>query len=238
MVQAYLEPNIEKSEDKFSWGELDLTVLRDYTKAKFGWSQSKLDEIMKPVLKVMQDRQTQRSIQDYFKRKIEFQSLDDQMSKRVKAAVQKMGPDGPLPEQSASEKPKSKVRKRKNSTAAKIKDADKNVEAADNAVAKITKPKAKQKKVANDELVSSKIVKVKSVNEEEAKAVCDMKIVKSDRFQETIPQREKEKQSLLQNKMKAIEIFRKTKLDPKSLAKKRRVNLPKEKADLSESDSD
>lgn len=113
MVQAYLEPNIEKSEDKFSWGELDLTVLRDYTKAKFGWSQSKLDEIMKPVLKVMQDRQTQRSIQDYFKRKIEFQSLDDQMSKRVKAAVQKMGPDGPLPEQSASEKPKSKVRKRK-----------------------------------------------------------------------------------------------------------------------------
>lgn len=204
VVQAYLEPNIEKSEDKFTWGELDITILRDYTKAKFGWSQNKLDEIIKPVLKRMQDRKTQRSVQDFFKRKVEFQSLEEQMSKRVKAAVQKMGPEGPLaleiekPTESDKPAPKRKATKKDTS----------------NSKSKAGPSAAKQRKNCEEAVLLNQGVKVVT-QVKDGKSEFEIKIPKSDRFQELIPQREKDKRSLLENKMKAIELFRKTQLDKK-----------------------
>lgn len=227
VVQAYLEPNIEKSEDKFTWGELDITILRDYTKAKFGWSQNKLDEIIKPVLKRMQDRKTQRSVQDFFKRKVEFQSLEEQMSKRVKAAVQKMGPEGALaleiekPTESDKPAPKRK---------ATIKDMS-------NSKSKAGPSAAKQRKNCEEAVLLNQGVKVVT-QVKDGKSEFEIKIPKSDRFQELIPQREKDKRSLLENKMKAIELFRKTQLDKKRKSFKRKALKPKEKAELSESDSD
>ena len=225
MVQAYLEPNIEKSEDKFTWGELDVTILRDYTKAKFGWSQNKLDEILKPVLKRMKDRKTQRSVQDFFKRKVEFQSLEEQMSKRVKAAVQRMGPEGPLhgEDEKNEESNKPAATKRK---------ATKNKRTS-----KAGPSAAKQRKNDEQSALINQGVKVVS-QVKDGKSEFEIKIPKSDRFQEIIPQREKEQKSLLENKMKAIELFRKTKLDQKRKHVKRKALQPKEKADLSESDSD
>lgn len=222
VVQAYLEPNIERSEEKFTWGEIDITILRDYTKSKFGWSQHKLDEIIKPVLKRMLERKTQRTVHDYFKRKIDFQSLEEQMSKRVKAAVQKMGPETPM--QETNEKEVTKAKKRK---------AGKNKNVDD--CAKAGPSKAKQSK--NEDITEiEQVVRSSFINNTENKF--DIKIPKSDRVQEIIPQRERDKQHLLENKLKAIEVFRKTKIDCKKKTTKRKLPVPKEEAELSESDSD
>lgn len=232
VVQAYLEPHIEKSEDKFTWGELEITVLRDYTKAKFGWSQNKLDEIIKPVLKRVVDRKSQRSIQDYFKRTIDFQNLEDQMSKRVKAAVHKMEPGRPIQDNIADEdmpENESKPgRKRKMSKKAVKGGKDPDISL-----------KSKGIKTAEDKVLDKHSVKVVSQFMQDGQSNIEIIIPKSDRVQEIIPQREKEKQNLLQNKLKAIELFRKTKLDRQKKTTKRKVNVPKEKAELSESsDSD
>ncbi|KOB67908.1 DNA-repair protein complementing XP-G cells [Operophtera brumata] len=218
VVQAYLEPNIEQSEDKFSWGELDITVLRDYTKAKFGWSQNKLDEIIKPVLKRMVERKSQKSMQDYFKKKINFQSLEDQMSKRVKAAVQRMGPELPIEEaQSIASETKHKAKRKINKGKESV----------------VGPSKAKNKRTDDSVL---KTLSVKVVSEvKDGKSEFDIKINKTDRFQEIIPQREKDKQSLFQNKMKAIELFRRTNIDKRKKITKRKPLLPKDRAELSES---
>lgn len=204
---------------------MDITVLRDYTKNKFGWSQHKLDEIINPVIKRLIDRKSQRSVQDYFKRKIEFQSLEDQMSKRVKAAVQRMDPNTPIDQQIATaEQPKSSKtgRKRKTNKDTKV--------GTDNAgPSQIKKNKLSEETVLNDPSVKV----VSQTND--GKSNIEIQIPKSDRVQEFIPQREKDKLNLLQNKMKAIEVFRKTKLDKKKKTTKRRAILPKEKAELSES---
>lgn len=226
VVQAYLEPNIEKSEDKFTWGEVDITILRDYTKAKFGWSQNKLDEIIKPVLKRIKDRKTQRSVQDFFKRKVEFGSLEEQMSKRVKAAVQKMGPEGP---------PVTENEKTEDSTKPAIK--RKAVSSGTKGASKAGTSTAKKRKNLEENVLINQGVKVVS-HVKDGKSEFEIKIPKSDRFQEMIPQREKDKKSLLENKMKAIELFRKTKIDQKKKHFKRKALQPKEKAELSESDSD
>ncbi|XP_046961332.1 DNA excision repair protein ERCC-5 isoform X2 [Vanessa cardui] len=216
VVQAYLEPNVEKSEDKFTWGEIDITILRDYTKAKFGWSQNKLDEIIKPVLKRLVERKTQKTVHDYFKRKIDVETLEDQMSKRVKAAVQKMAPCPVINEETENNVTLKRKGKKSSNTNASS--------------------KAKRSK-GGDELKNiHEIVKASTSNVTENKI--DVIVPKTDRYQEIIPQRERDKQSLLQNKMKAIELFRKTKIDKRKKTTRRKLPVPKEKAELSESDSD
>lgn len=215
-----MEPNIERSEEKFTWGKIDITILRDYTKSKFGWSQNKLDEIIKPVLKRMVDRKSQKSVYDYYKRKVEFQSLEDQMSKRVKAAVQKMGPEMPLDKTNETEVVKiTKKRTAKTKT-------------NDSKAGPSNPKRSKNEELKEiDHIVNSSAVK-------SIESTLDIKIPKSDRVQEIIPQREKDKQHLLENKLKAIELFRKTKIDRKKKTTKRKLPVPKDKANLSESDSD
>lgn len=226
VVQAYLEPNVEKSNEKFTWGELDITILRDYTKEKFGWSQNKLDEIIKPVLKRMQEKKLQRSVEDYFKKNVNLQSLEDQMSKRVKAAVQKMGPNilNTLEDLIPSTQVQATIAKKRK----KIK----------NESNKSGPTQPKLKKNLEEKLLISQGVKVISETSEGRTKRIEIQIPKTDRVQEIIPQREKEKQSLLQNKLKAIEIFRKTKIDRKKKAFKKKVILPKNDAELSETDSE
>lgn len=203
--------------------------MRDYTKAKFGWSQNKLDEIIKPVLKRVVDRKSQRSLQDYFKRKIDFQNLDDHMSKRVKAAVEKMGPERLIEENVCDvnePENKSKPAKKRKVTKKAVKGKDLEIPGPS---------KSNMQKTAEDKVLDEHSVKVVSQFIQDGKSEIDIIIPKSNRVQEIIPQREKEKQNLLQNKLKAIEVFRKTKIDRQKKTTKRKINLPKEKAELSES---
>ncbi|XP_041979248.1 DNA excision repair protein ERCC-5 homolog isoform X2 [Aricia agestis] len=233
VVQAYLEPNVEKSEENFTWGNIDVTVLRDYTKAKFGWSQNKLDEIIKPVLKRIQDRKNQKLVQDYFKRKTDFQSLEDQMSKRVKAAVQRIAPHTSSPniEQTTNKKnvQPTKIRKRKLPASKTTCDSAENTNIDDI----VPSTSSKRPKDVDNINTITEVVKTEELHEKSAKF--SINITKSQRVQEIIPQREKDKQSMLQNKLKAIEMFRKTKIDRKTKTSKRKLPKPKEDAELSES---
>lgn len=177
----------------------------------------------------MVDRRSQRSLQDYFKRKIVFQNLEDQMSKRVKAAVQKMDPERPIQENIGDEdmpENESKPTKKRKVTKKAIKGRDSDIPGPS---------KSKVKKTAEDKVLNDHSVKVVSQFMQDGQSNIEIIIPKSDRVQEIIPQREKEKLNLLQNKLKAIELFRKTKIDRQKKTSKRKVNLPKEKAELSES---
>lgn len=221
VVQAYFEPNVDTIKNSFTWGELNITVLRDYTKAKFGWSQNKLDEIIQPVMRRLLERKKQSFLHDYFKRKgSQSLGLEEHMSKRVKAAVHKMGPELEMGDNKDISKVKPK-RKRKNVS-------KKGKQIIDEAVVTNTEQEEKKarlitKKVKQPEVIDSKI---------------EIKVPKLNRYQEIIPQREKNREHLLQNRMKAIEVFRKTNIDKKRVKTKRKAILPKEDAGLSESDSD
>ncbi|GBP20580.1 DNA repair protein complementing XP-G cells homolog [Eumeta japonica] len=233
VVQAYLEPNVEKSEESFTWGQPDMTILCDYAKSKFGWSQNKFEEIIKPVVKRMQDRKTQRTVYDYFKRKIEFQSLEEHMSKRVRAAVNKMDPDKLVnedfdPNQKTASDKKRKTKKTKKKGL---------LESSDAAVNATTDNSTKEGKKNTAENIHN-LVKIETISKTTDTSNIEIQIPKLNRHQEIIPQREKDMENILKNKLKAIELFRKSKIDKKT-KRKRKIILPKEKAELSESsDSD
>lgn len=166
------------------------------------------------------------------------------MSKRVKAAVQRMDPNAPPEILNVEEKAK-KPRKRKappkevaktvgNELDDKEKEGVLNLQLIDQEAG----PSLNSKRKKISDILPNSVVKVASIDTKEAKAPINIKVSKTNRYQEIIPQREKDKQSLLQNKLKAIEVFRKTKMDPRIHSRKRRALTPKADAGLSESDSD
>ncbi|XP_018567912.1 DNA repair protein complementing XP-G cells homolog [Anoplophora glabripennis] len=93
VVHAYLEPTVETSREKFSWSKPDFVGLTDFAKEKFGWSHKKTEEILKPVVKKVEENQAQKSIKDYFKTVYKADSTDaqNQMSKRVQSAIKRIG---------------------------------------------------------------------------------------------------------------------------------------------------
>ena len=70
VYNAYLDPMVDNSKEKFTWGVPDLDMLRKYAFQKFNWSAEKVDSILLPVMKRVNDTSIQTRINDYFKRKV------------------------------------------------------------------------------------------------------------------------------------------------------------------------
>uniref|UniRef100_A0A8D8A055 DNA repair protein complementing XP-G cells n=1 Tax=Culex pipiens TaxID=7175 RepID=A0A8D8A055_CULPI len=111
IVEAYLYPTVDGNKDAFSWGYPDAESLRDFAKQKFGWPQTKTDDILLPVLKRLDERKSQSSIKNYFKVQSAVAHNQVKVSKRVQQAVDVMA-GKEVVEQVNSPKKKA-VRKRK-----------------------------------------------------------------------------------------------------------------------------
>uniref|UniRef100_A0A182K3J7 Uncharacterized protein n=1 Tax=Anopheles christyi TaxID=43041 RepID=A0A182K3J7_9DIPT len=90
VVEAYLQPTVDYSEEEFSWGYPDADRLRDYAREKFGWNQTKTNDILLPVLKRLDERKSQSSIKNYFKVQSAVGHNRLKVSKRVQHAVDTM----------------------------------------------------------------------------------------------------------------------------------------------------
>lgn len=241
VVQAYLEPTVETSREAFSWAKPDVVGLIDFAKEKFGWSKTKSEEILNPVLKRLNETRIQTSIKDYFKTSFKrVAELEKPMSKRVKQAIDKIGKesrDSPdeqeralvskgktkkqrQPKKTANVKSKQKTKKQKVDDS----DSDEDIQ-----VLKQTKVKSKKKLEDMKEEIKNEI-------EEAARKA---RIAPNPHKREVILQKEKDKTQLLKAKLKAIEVFRKSKQGPGYVKKKSKiVRQPKEDAELSESSSE
>uniref|UniRef100_A0A182WG84 XPG-I domain-containing protein n=1 Tax=Anopheles minimus TaxID=112268 RepID=A0A182WG84_9DIPT len=90
VVEAYLQPTVDFSEEEFTWGYPDAERLRDYARQKFGWTQTKTNDILLPVLKRLDERKSQSSIKNYFKVQSAIGQSRLKVSKRVQHAVDTM----------------------------------------------------------------------------------------------------------------------------------------------------
>ncbi|ERS99955.1 hypothetical protein HMPREF1624_03324 [Sporothrix schenckii ATCC 58251] len=69
VVDAYLHPEVDHSAEPFQWGVPDLDGLRSFLMATIGWSQERTDEVLVPVIRDMNRRETegtQSNITRYF----------------------------------------------------------------------------------------------------------------------------------------------------------------------------
>lgn len=114
VVQAYLDPTVDKSEETFAWAKPDIEGLIEFARRKFGWTPLKSKEILSPVIKRMEENQSQRSIRDYFhtKNKLLSEVSEGKMSERVRKAVKRIANEK-VDSSDEEGKPKKMPRKRK-----------------------------------------------------------------------------------------------------------------------------
>jgi len=97
---AYLKPEVDRSTEPFQWGVPNLEGLRQFLMTTIGWSQEKTDEVLVPVIKDMNRRDTegtQSNITQYFDGAVGVGARDNfaprqrgKGSKRMADAVSKL----------------------------------------------------------------------------------------------------------------------------------------------------
>ncbi|PPD79986.1 hypothetical protein GOBAR_DD23080 [Gossypium barbadense] len=84
VISAYSLPQVDKSTEPFTWGRPDLFVLRKLCWEKFGWGSQKSDELLLPVLREYEKRETQLRMEAFYTFNERFAKI---RSKRIKKAV-------------------------------------------------------------------------------------------------------------------------------------------------------
>ncbi|XP_010555901.1 PREDICTED: DNA repair protein UVH3 isoform X2 [Tarenaya hassleriana] len=84
VISAYVDPQVDQSTDPFSWGKPDLSVLQKLCWEKFGWNSNKTDDLLLPVLKEYEKRETQLRMEAFYSFSERFAKI---RSKRIKKAV-------------------------------------------------------------------------------------------------------------------------------------------------------
>ncbi|KAI0015860.1 PIN domain-like protein [Xylariomycetidae sp. FL0641] len=130
VYDAYLHPEVDSTPDQFQWGVPDVEGLRQFLMATIGWSQDRTDEVLVPVIRDMNRRDTegtQSNITRFFEGGVGVGAKEAfaprqkvQGSKRMNAAVNKLRANAvveSLPVEAAVEDdtlaPPSSKRKRK-----------------------------------------------------------------------------------------------------------------------------
>lgn len=88
VISAYLNPQVDRSTETFSWGKPDRLVLRTLCWEKFGWDGKKTDDVLLPVLKEYEKRETQLRMEAFYSFSERFAKI---RSKRIKKAVKGIG---------------------------------------------------------------------------------------------------------------------------------------------------
>lgn len=211
----------------------------------------KTEDILNPVIKKLEDVSKQKSIRDFFaiKHKIDIELADGKVSKRVKMAIEKMGKtrEEIQKEEQKNKKGKNdKTNKDKNNKKTRSrnnnKDKTKSIPEADNNTNKTDEITEDLSGIENLVRVETIVIKNNAREKTKKSQLSSVDRQKTERKTKTeihqkekIPQREKDKTNALKSKLKAIEIYRKSKIEGKHEKKKRTVRKPKEDAELSES---
>jgi DNA excision repair protein ERCC-5 len=94
VVAAYTNPQVDKSTDPFTWGRPDLESLRKFCNERFSWAKDKADELLLPVLKEYDRRETQLRLEAFYSFNQRFAKV---RSTRIQKALR--GTSGQLSEE-------------------------------------------------------------------------------------------------------------------------------------------
>ena len=85
IIRAYLNPVVDKSKVKFSWGIPNLDGLHHFCAESLGWERAETDRIVNPVLKILENGSKQMRLESYFMRYEDGIKFAEVKSKRLKA---------------------------------------------------------------------------------------------------------------------------------------------------------
>ncbi|XP_042661831.1 DNA excision repair protein ERCC-5 isoform X1 [Tyto alba] len=84
VAEAYLKPVVDETRGSFTWGKPDVEQIREFCQNHFGWTRTKIDEILLPVMKQLNLQQTQLRIDSFFRlAQYENQAIKSQRLRRA-----------------------------------------------------------------------------------------------------------------------------------------------------------
>ncbi|KAI0187880.1 DNA excision repair protein [Xylaria flabelliformis] len=162
VVEAYLHPEVDHSTEQFQWGSPDVEGLRQFLMATIGWSQERTDEVLVPVIRDMNRRETegtQSNITRYFEGGVGVGAKEAfaprqrvQSSKRMTQAVNKLrahavtesvGSDGPVEDETPSARSEGRKRKARDAVVADEDDDNQDGDYEENSAQSSSKRKRK-----------------------------------------------------------------------------------------------
>lgn len=93
VFDAYLNPEVEDDTTPFKWGVPNLDQIRSFLMYNVGWSQSRVDEVMVPLIRDMNRKKqhgTQSTIGEFFPQEALQSSKELAMGTRLKKATKKL----------------------------------------------------------------------------------------------------------------------------------------------------
>jgi 5'-3' exonuclease len=90
VYDGYLRPVADTSAEKFTWGTPELDELREYARRNFGWDPKKVDEKLVPVMKRLNEKKVQRTIDTFFFKTQANRNPEMFRSKRVNQALNRI----------------------------------------------------------------------------------------------------------------------------------------------------
>ncbi|KAK9830500.1 hypothetical protein WJX72_012105 [[Myrmecia] bisecta] len=84
VVRAYTHARVDDNKDRFTYGRPDIELLRKFCFDKFGWTRDKADQLLLPVLKAYDERQTQMTMDSFLSFSQRFAKIK---SRRLQKAV-------------------------------------------------------------------------------------------------------------------------------------------------------
>ncbi|XP_078077556.1 DNA excision repair protein ERCC-5 homolog [Mustelus asterias] len=84
VAEEYLKPVVDESKVSLSWGRPDLDEIREFCENRFGWTRKKTDEVLLPVMKQVNNHQSQLQIDSFFRmEQHEKQAIKSQRLRRA-----------------------------------------------------------------------------------------------------------------------------------------------------------
>lgn len=111
VVKAYLYPEVDLNDEPFSWGLPNVEAIYEMTRRNLGWTQSKTDDILTPVLKKLNEKRSQASITNYFKVKEVKHRTELVVSKRTEKSIRRLAGDTSVEEKKEPKKRQKKSKK-------------------------------------------------------------------------------------------------------------------------------
>ncbi|XP_032243237.2 DNA excision repair protein ERCC-5 homolog isoform X2 [Nematostella vectensis] len=88
VYDAYTDPVVDESRDRFEWARPDLHEIRMFASDKLGWTSKRTDELMLPVMKELNKNESQTTMEKFFQ--VKFQETRKKHSKRVRRVINRM----------------------------------------------------------------------------------------------------------------------------------------------------
>ncbi|CAF0756949.1 unnamed protein product [Brachionus calyciflorus] len=85
VFNAYINPELDKSSEEFSWSMPDLDSIRKFLIKKMAWPVKKIDDDLLPIIKRFNEKSVQKTIENFFT--YETTSSFAKQSKRMKQAI-------------------------------------------------------------------------------------------------------------------------------------------------------